>query len=43
MPKKQKKADAEVVLDGYERWLRKQPVKQVRARSGYVSSEHEDE
>jgi hypothetical protein len=43
VPKKQKKADAEVVLDGYERWLRKQPVKEVRARSGFVSSEREGE
>ncbi|MDA4135899.1 MAG: hypothetical protein OK449_02715 [Thaumarchaeota archaeon] len=39
MPKKAKKDEPEAVLDIYERWLRKQPVKDVKARPGFISGE----
>jgi hypothetical protein len=43
MPKKKKKrkeaAEGANVLDVYESWLRNQPVKPVRAKSGFVSTD----
>ena len=29
-------------LDGYEKWLEKQPVTSVKARSGFISEEVEE-
>jgi hypothetical protein len=40
VPKKAKpKAEPEAVLDIYESWLKKQPVKDVKARPGFTSGE----
>jgi hypothetical protein len=42
-PKTKKKAPkTEDVLDGYEKWLKKQKPVDVRAKSGYVSSSKEE-
>jgi len=42
MPKKTKRKAApevEAILDVYEKWLKNQPVKNVRAKAGFISSE----
>lgn len=42
MPKKrgkEKELEAESVLDSFESWLEKQPVKPVRAKHGFLADE----
>ena len=42
MPKKEAKQKAVIesmnVLDAYENWLEKQPVRPVKAKSGFISA-----
>ena len=35
--------DVNYVLDSFERWLSKQPVKRVRAKTGFISVEEKEE
>ncbi len=37
--KKKTTSESRIILDAYESWLERQPVKSVRAKAGFISAE----
>lgn len=41
--KKEAAIESRIILDAYESWLERQPIKSVKAKPGFISAETEDD